>query len=65
MKPLIERFTKRFGSDLSEEAIEKFFKAALPAAITGKGLDEHFKAFLMWLRSRDPVSSNRYESVYS
>ena len=63
VKPLIEQFARRFGYNLNEEAFEKFFKSALPGAITGKGLDKLFKGFLMWLRSRDPVSSNRYESV--
>ena len=57
---MIEQLVRRFGGDLNEEAIEKFFKAALPGAITGKGLDKLFKAFLMWLRSQDPVSSHTY-----
>ena len=57
---MIEQLVRRFGGDLNEEAIEKFFKGALPGAITGKGLDKLFKAFLMWLRSQDPVSSHTY-----
>ena len=62
VKPVIEQLVRRYGGDLhvSEEALEKFFKVALPGAITGKGLDKLFKAFLMWLRSQDPVSSHTY-----
>lgn len=55
IKPLIERIARRLPN-VANEVIEKFFREALPGAITGKGLDKLFKGFLRWLRSVDPVS---------